>query len=193
MANKGDGIVRLRMDPGGAVVLGEELGAGVAEREVRGRLMEFNRPVDRWWGTLEFAPGSLATGAVKGGDIPALWAHDMGEQVGDVTELIEAEGGVDVVLRLSMETQRGRELYALADAGMLSGLSPGVRILKYEVQDGEKKLWDEKRRATEIELVEVSLVPVPAERSARVKMADAAPVPVRALYDVVRDAAGRRF
>ena len=160
-----DEIIRLRMEPGIPEIF-RDAPSPVTERTIIGRMARFGVPVERWWGKLEFAEGCFETGRVEPGLVPALWSHDLNEQIGDMAEVMEADGGVDVRLRVLLATQRGRECVALADAGMLSGISPGVRITKYE------NLSDngEHRRVLRAEIVEVSLVPVPAEPTARTRM-----------------------
>lgn len=142
---------------------------GLKERTVVGRLAQFDSPVKRWWGKIEFAEGAFEIGKINPGQIPALWSHNLDEQIGDVAEVMSAKGGVDVRLRISLETQRGREVIAMADAGMLSGISPGVIIEKYDVvKKDDEPSWREHKRVTSAKLAEVSLVPIPAEESARV-------------------------
>lgn len=92
---------------------------------------------------------------------PMLWSHDPSQVVGVWTDLRETERGLEVQGRLVTETARGKEAHALLKAGALSGLSIGFRTRQAERVGG-------KRHVSDIDLVEISLVAMPAASNARI-------------------------
>lgn len=98
-----------------------------------------------------------------------LWMHDPSEPIGVWHEVREDASGLAVKGRLILETVRGREAHALLKAGALNGLSIGFRV-----RDAERR-QDGGRLLTEIDLVEISLVSMPAARRARVTSVKSAP------------------
>lgn len=101
----------------------------------------------------------------KAGTFPALlWQHHPHKPVGVYTEMKEDDKGLYVKGKLALDTQGGKEAYALLKMGALSGLSIGFRSLRSEL-DEETGV----RTLTEIDLWEVSLVTFPALDVARVE------------------------
>jgi uncharacterized protein len=91
-----------------------------------------------------------------------FWMHDPAEPIGVWTELAEDERGLKVGGKLVLETARGREAHALLKAGALDGLSIGFRARSSERGPNGGRLL------TDIDLVEISLVSLPAAAKARV-------------------------
>jgi HK97 family phage prohead protease len=90
-----------------------------------------------------------------------LWAHDPSAPIGKWDQLTEDPAGLRVAGKLTLEVARAREAYALAKDGALS-LSIGYRTVKSERNaKGERLL-------KELELLEISLVPIPANPAARI-------------------------
>jgi HK97 family phage prohead protease len=88
--------------------------------------------------------------------------HDPREVIGVWTDLAEDERGLKVAGHLVLETARGSEAHALLKAGALDGLSIGFRARSAERgANGGRVL-------TDIDLVEISLVSLPAASKARV-------------------------
>ncbi|MER2520229.1 MAG: phage major capsid protein [Bdellovibrionales bacterium] len=118
------------------------------------------------------APGafakSLASHRCKGTLPVLLWQHDPGEPIGVWLDLREDVTGLSVTGRLVLETQRGREAYALLKAGALNGLSIGYRTRASERRAGGARVLQE------LELIEISLVTLPAASKARVTSIKAA-------------------
>lgn len=87
-------------------------------------------------------------------DMPKmLWQHRSDEPIGAYTAMSEDAYGLKVEGALCMETQRGREAYALLKMKAIKGLSIG-----YVTQ---KAIWDSKtdiRTLLDVDLYEVSLV-----------------------------------
>lgn len=111
------------------------------------------------------APGayaaSLAEHKAAGTRPLLLWQHDTAEPVGVWEALEEDDHGLKVSGRLVLETTRGRDTYALLKAGALNGLSIGYRVRDFERRPGGGRLLKQ------IDLIEISLVSVPAETRAR--------------------------
>ena len=91
-----------------------------------------------------------------------LWQHDPSEPIGVWTDISEDQTGLKVKGRLVLEAEKGREAHALLKAGALNGLSIGFRTRNAERRNGGGRLL------TNVELVEISLVSVPAAPQARV-------------------------
>ncbi len=106
---------------------------------------------------------TLASHHSRGTKPPMLWSHRTDEIVGVWTDIREDDTGLAVTGKLVTETARGKEALALMQAGALTGLSIGFRARQQE--RGPNGL----RILSEIELVEISLVALPAAGSARIK------------------------
>ena len=124
----------------------------------------FGGPPDSYGDVI--APGAFAA-ALKSHDVvgsrPAmLWQHDTRAPIGRWTRLVEDRRGLRVEGRLTLEVQRAAEAYALLRDGALGGLSIGFRSRRSEAGAHGGRLL------TEIELIEISLVTLPANAAARV-------------------------
>ncbi|SHI90883.1 HK97 family phage prohead protease [Wenxinia saemankumensis] len=112
---------------------------------------------------------SLATHAAKGSMPKLFWQHDSHEPIGRWTSAKEDDHGLLVEGRLNMDVQRGREAHALLKAGDIDGLSIGYRIVEY-THNREDETW----LLTKLDLIEVSVVSVPANVNATVGAVKAA-------------------
>jgi len=112
----------------------------------------------------------------RAGTVPGLfWSHNPAEPIGRWTSLSEDETGLKVDGRLVLETRRGQEAHALLKAGALNGLSIGFRARQ------SKRGPNGGRVITDLELVEISLVSLPAAARARISDVRAA-VPSRSAF-----------
>lgn len=93
---------------------------------------------------------------------PLLWSHDPSMPVGTWSSITEDERGLKVTGQLVTATQRGSEAYELLKAGAITGLSIGFRAR------GSERGPNGARVLTNIDLVEISLVSLPAAGRARV-------------------------
>ncbi|MDB5992408.1 MAG: phage prohead protease, partial [Herbaspirillum sp.] len=97
-------------------------------------------------------------------DMPKLlWQHNSDEPIGVYTSMSEDSYGLKVDGALCLDTQKGREAYALLKMGAIKGLSIGYCTIAYN--------YDQKadvRTLTEVDLWECSLVTFPACRDAQV-------------------------
>lgn len=98
------------------------------------------------------------------GTMPKLfWQHDSHEPIGRWLEASEDDHGLLMKGRLNMGVQRGREAYELLKSGDIDGLSIGYRIVEYSRNEDDDTWTLEK-----LDLIEVSVVSVPANEHATV-------------------------
>lgn len=95
--------------------------------------------------------------------VKLLWQHKLDAPIGVITQLFEDARGLYIEGRLLLEVAQAREAYALLKAGAVSGLSIGYAPRKY-VRDPDTGV----RRLQAVDLVEVSLVTLPANTAAQV-------------------------
>jgi len=108
-------------------------------------------------------PGAFKRTLSKRGAAPSMfWNHDPDQPIGVWTDLAEDARGLKVKGKLVTETVRGAEALALLKAGAISGLSIGFRAVRSERGPNGGRVL------TEIELVEISLVSLPAASKARI-------------------------
>lgn len=115
---------------------------------------------------------AIATRGAMGGP-PMFWNHDPAQPIGVWTDLVEDARGLKATGRLITATTRGAEALALLKEGAVNGLSIGFRARKSE--RGAKG----GRVLTDIDLVEISLVTLPAASGARVTSVRHAVQPAR--------------
>ena len=93
-----------------------------------------------------------------------LWSHAIDTPVGKWTNIHETRSGLEVVGSLNLQTPNGRDAHASLKHGDLSGLSIGFMLWAGGADsDGHVRML--KR----IDLVEISVVAVPANRAARIR------------------------
>lgn len=124
----------------------------------------FGGPADSFGDVI--APGAFARSLAEhkaAGSAPAmLWQHDSHSLIGRWSAVTEDERGLAVEGKLTLEVQRAREAYALMQDGALNGLSIGFRTRASRLQQGGGRVL------TDIELLEISLVTLPANSGARI-------------------------
>jgi uncharacterized protein len=99
----------------------------------------------------------------KAGTAPLmLWQHDTWSPIGKWTEVTETSEGLFVRGKFNLETSWGRDAWAAVQGGDVDGLSVGYR----EVKASEVGQY---RRLDELDLLEISVVSFPANRSARIQ------------------------
>ncbi|RVK64202.1 HK97 family phage prohead protease [Sinorhizobium meliloti] len=102
--------------------------------------------------------------AAEGVTVPMLWAHRQEQPVGRWTRLVETEKGLWATGHLSLQTDGGRQAREHLVAGDIDGLSIGFVL----AGDGRRYLGNGTFEIRELELCEISLVAVPAQRRARI-------------------------
>lgn len=137
---------------------------------------------------------SLAKHRQKGTSPLMFWQHNPSEPIGVWSDLAEDGKGLKGTGRFVLETNRGRETYALLKAGAIRGLSIGYREIKTE-PDGPHRLLKE------LDLVEISVVSIPANPRSNVtavksermedfarRLRDGDPLPIKEFEDILREA-----
>jgi len=116
------------------------------------------------------APGAFRASIARlaGKGLPMMREHRADLTCGVWTGFEETGGALRVTGRLLLDTQAGREAHSLARAGALGGLSVGFSNAKRTVAGG-------KRMITEGDLLEVSLVAIPANAEAVIEMVKSIP------------------
>lgn len=95
-----------------------------------------------------------------------LWCHDARAPIGSWSTIREDDRGLFVQGRLNLEVEKAREALALIKAGDVNGLSVGFMVDPDNISatgNGALELSD-------VDLVEVSIVPAPANRRARLQL-----------------------
>ncbi len=110
-------------------------------------------------------PGAFARSLAEGARVPLLYGHNPLRRIGEIELIGEDSRGLRVVARLHDWTPAARGAAALVREGTLTGLSFGYRVRGQEAGQGRAA-----RTLTELELIEVSLVPTPMQPKARVHM-----------------------
>ena len=160
--------------------------AHAATGEFAGLASTFGGPPDHVGDIV--APGAFAESLAKHerqGTTPAmLWSHVPSEPVGTWKSFRESGLGLEVAGALTLEVERAREAHALAKAGAVA-LSIGY-ITKTSDFDREGH-----RVLREVDLLEVSLVAIPANHRARItEVKSARPQDIRSFEAALRDACG---
>ena len=101
----------------------------------------------------EFAPSAFA---ITGRSIPMLWSHDPSQVIGSWQSAEVRGDGLTVKGKLNLAVAKAQEVRALLQAGDIRGLSVGFRTTK------DERLANGVRRITEANLMEISLVAIPA-------------------------------
>ncbi|HCM1516422.1 TPA: HK97 family phage prohead protease [Vibrio parahaemolyticus] len=99
----------------------------------------------------------------SGRDLVMLWQHDPNKPIGVWKNLRETARGLEGDGYINLDTTLGREAYALAKQGALSGLSIGYWVIDEEYDRTTKTNY-----LKEIELRETSLVTFPCNEQARI-------------------------
>lgn len=93
-----------------------------------------------------------------------LWSHNQAEVIGRWNSITEDAKGLQVEGQLDLNVTRAREALSLIKGKALSGLSIGFRT----GPQGRKFNPDGTRTLLEIDLAEISLVALPANRGAKI-------------------------
>jgi len=99
----------------------------------------------------------------SGRDMPMLYQHEHSEPIGVWKNIREDEIGLIAEGHINLETQKGREVYALAKQGALSGISIGYFVVdeEYDRAKGVNYL-------KEVSLLEASIVTFPCNELSRI-------------------------
>lgn len=152
--------LEIRMSPAFGLEV-KASGQGVIE----GIASVFNGPADAYGDII--APGafqkSLDRHKSEKSSPLMLWSHDPSKPVGRWDRMTETRDGLEVRGHLNLNTSDGKDAWEHVKAGDISGLSIG-----FTVPSGGGTHSGRTRNISEIELHEVSLVAMPAQRFARI-------------------------
>ena len=147
------------------VDLPAEIKMGAEEGVIIGLASTFGN-VDLDGDVIERGAFTKSLGRITSGErtMAMLDHHRMDRPIGKWTDYRETERGLEVTGKLTMGVERARELYALAKDGALGGMSIGFRTVKdrYDRDKGARVI-------EEVDLLEVSLVSIPANPSAKIE------------------------
>lgn len=148
-----------------------ELKALTDDGTFEGLASTFGPPADLQGDVIE--PGAFAASLAEhrsAGTMPSLlWHHDASDPIGRWDEIRETEAGLSVRGKFTLTVQQAAEAHALLKDGALNGLSIGFRVRESRTGDG-----DVGRVLTDIELIEISIVTLPANQRARITNVKAA-------------------
>ncbi len=152
----------------------------------RGYASTFNGPVDSFGDII--APGAFVDTLQKhksDGTSPALlWSHSQSDVIGKWHTLEEDSHGLKAVGKLTLETAKGKEAYALMKDQAL-GLSIGFAAVKSKYDRASKT-----NTLSKIKLFEVSLVGIAANPAAKITHVKSGISTVREYEDAIRDVLG---
>ncbi|UVO34682.1 HK97 family phage prohead protease [Bradyrhizobium arachidis] len=157
-------------------------------------VISMGSPVKRFYGIekLRISPDAVDLSRMASAGIPLLDSHNqrgIENHLGRFTRTWFKDGALMGRLQFN-DTERGRLAEGMVARGEIAGISAGYIVTKWSITDGEGNVLDpEKDRirmdddltftATRWELLEASLVTVPADASAMIRSLDAAsPSPV---------------
>ncbi len=106
---------------------------------------------------------SLQTWRARALAMPLLWSHDFQNPIGRVEALHEDVFGLFIKAELTLGVGRAREAVALLTSGAVRGLSIG-----FHITDAYNNRSAKCRVIEGVELVEVSLVTLPANEQAMI-------------------------
>lgn len=107
----------------------------------------------------------------KGSSPALLWQHDSKTPIGVWKEMDEDDHGLYMKGQLALETQKGKEAYALLKMKAVRGLSIGFSVPKGGEEFDSK---NEVNNIKQVDLWETSVVTFPANRDAQVTAVKAA-------------------
>jgi HK97 family phage prohead protease len=140
-------------------------------------------PVKRFYGTeiLRIDDKSVILDRVRSNNVPLLDSHSQGSATGALGRIVDAriENGALVGKLKFNRTPIGEQAMNMVARGEISSLSAGYRVDRWEIADSEGRAvdqgdvqWDDENltfTATKWELIEASLVSVPADNSAMIR------------------------
>ncbi|KWV54330.1 hypothetical protein AS156_00965 [Bradyrhizobium macuxiense] len=158
-------------------------------------VLSIGAAVRRLYGTekLEITPKAVDLGRAQSGLVPLIDSHNIagiGSVLGRVSQ-VRIEAGKLIGLLSFDDSDAGRNAEGLVARGTLKGISIGYRVDEWQVTDDdgnvvdpdrERLMWDEQYVFTAVrwELLEVSLVSVPADPDAMIRstrsMSSSAPI-----------------
>lgn len=137
-------------------------------RTVEAVLATGSRVQRLWWSEeLDMGAGAIDLARVNQNQVRFLFNHNSNDVIG-VVERIWMEGAALCAVIRFADTPRGREFAGMVQRSELTGISIGYQVRNWklvEVLENDHEIW----RATDWELLEASLVSVPADPNAGVR------------------------
>lgn len=128
-------LAERRLDVAQPLHLTGEVESGPEPGTVRGVACRYSTPVDRGWGLwLELLPGCFAAAVRDPARVLMLWQHSSEEPIGRLTGLTDSpeELGFAGWITSSDDVPNGRRALSLLRDGIISQVSVGFRMQKYE-------------------------------------------------------------
>jgi Escherichia/Staphylococcus phage prohead protease len=119
----------------------------------------------------------------KNGEFPLLWQHDLRNPIG-IVKARDSVRGLEVSGELVLETEKGREAYALLKKGVVRGLSIGFDIVKHAYHNTVRHLQE--IRLHEISLVTIGANPAALVATVKTKESPLAESSLRELQELIR-------
>jgi len=164
-----------------------EVRAENAEKGIfEGHASIFNVPFEHFFGSEVVLPGAFANTlqSKHPKKIKMLAQHDQSKMIGVWEELREDSKGLFVRGRLLTEIQSAKEALLLLKEGVLDSMSIGFRAVKENLRIEED---EEIRELVEVNLLEISLVAIPAQPDALVtSVRSASPEEITSKRDLER-------
>lgn len=117
---------------------------------------------------------TLAEWQSKGIPIPLLWCHNTADpdfNLGEIVSAEEDDKGLKVHGRLDMESPKSAQTYRLLKSGRVNQMSFAYHVVDgaYIQPEGDGKTWrDEYYELRELDLYEVSIVPIGANQETEI-------------------------
>lgn len=133
---------------------------------------------------------TLAEWERKGVPIPLLWGHNTADpdfNLGEIIEATEDDRGLKVHGKLDMESPKSAQTYRLLKSGRVNQMSFAYHVVDgaYIQPEGDDKTWrDAYYELRELDLYEVSIVPIGANQETEI-------LAVKAIASAMRAKAGR--
>jgi HK97 family phage prohead protease len=133
---------------------------------------------------------TLAEWERKGVPIPLLWGHNTADpdfNLGEIVTAEEDDKGLKVHGRLDMESPKSAQTYRLLKSGRVNQMSFAYHVVDgaYIQPEGDDKTWrDAYYELRELELYEVSIVPIGANQETEI-------LAVKAITSALQAKAGR--
>lgn len=117
---------------------------------------------------------SLVDKKRRGTTVKMFWSHDPGQPIGKWLDMAEDKKGLFVKGKLNLDVQRAKEIHSLMMDGAIDGMSIGYRTQEADFEGMVLLL-------KKLDLLEVSVVSLPANEKARVD--DVKTATARARFD----------
>jgi HK97 family phage prohead protease len=118
----------------------------------------------------------------NGNEIPVHWAHDLSQPIALGT-LTDSPAGLAIKGELDLDVRAGRDAHSRLKKRIVKALSIG-----FQVPEGGSEYKDGIRRLKQIDLLEVSLVSVPANDQARMTSVKSAITDLRSFEKFLHEA-----